>query len=58
MMEINLQSRNRLSDLENELTVAMGEGIVGYFGKNVYTLLYLNWINIKDLLFSAWTSVT
>ena len=42
MMQINLQSRNRLSDLENELTVAMGEGIVGYFGKDVYTLLYLN----------------
>ena len=57
MMQMNLQSRNRLTDLENELTVAMGEGIVGYFGKDVYTLLYLKWINSKDLLYSTWTSV-
>ena len=54
---MNLQSRNRLADLENELMVAMGEEIVGYFGKDVYTLLCLKWINNKDLRYSAWTSV-
>ena len=54
MMQMNLQSRNRLTDLENELMVAMGEGIVEYFGKDVYTLLYLKWINNKELLYSTW----
>ena len=57
MMQMNLQSRNRLTDLENELMVAMGEGIVEYFGKDVYTLLYLKWINNKELLYSTWNSV-
>ena len=56
MMQMNLQSRNRLTDLENELMVAMGEGIVEYFGKDVYTLLYLKWINNKDLLYSTGNS--
>ena len=40
-----LQSRNRLTDLENELMVTRGEGweqgIVREFGIDMYTLLYL-----------------
>ena len=40
-----LQNRNRLTDLENELMVTMGEGcqggIVREFGIDMYTLLYL-----------------
>ena len=40
MIQMNLQSRNRLTDLENKLMVASGEGIVREFGKVTYTLLY------------------
>ena len=32
------------------------EGIVGDFGKVMYTLLYLKWITDKDLLYSTWNS--
>ena len=32
------------------------EGIIGDFGKVMYTLLYLKWITNKDLLHSAWNS--
>ena len=43
-----LQNRNRLTDLENKLTVAgggwMDEGMVRESGMNMYTLLYLKWI--------------
>ena len=31
----------------------MGKGIIGEFGMNIYTLLYLTWITNKDLLFST-----
>ena len=31
----------RLTDLENKLMVASGEGIVREFGMDMYTLLYL-----------------
>ena len=47
---MNLQNRKRLTDLENELMVASGEGRVRDFGKVMYTLLYLKWITNKDLL--------
>ena len=40
MIQINLQNRKRLTDLENELMVARGR-IVRDFGKVMYTLLYL-----------------
>ena len=33
------------------------EGIIGDFGKVMYTLLYLKWITNKDLLQSTWKSV-
>ena len=36
--ELNLQNRKRLIDLENELMVAGGKGIVREFGKVMYTL--------------------
>ena len=57
---MNLQSRKRLTDLENELMVASGEEweeeIVRELGINMYTLLYLKWITNKDLLNSTWNS--
>ena len=33
-----------------------GEGIVGDFGKIMYTLQYSKWITNKDLLYSTWNS--
>ena len=42
---MNSQNRKRLTDLENELMVADGVGIVRDFGKVMYTLVYLKWIN-------------
>ena len=61
--ELNLQYRNRLSDLENKLVV-LGkdgsvegmEGIVMEFEMDMYTRLYLKWITSKDLLYSTWNS--
>ena len=40
----------RLTDLENKLMVASGDGIVREFGKVTYTLLYSKRITSKDLL--------
>ena len=34
----------------------MGGGIVREFEMNMYALLYLKWIIIKDLLYSTWNS--
>ena len=45
-----------ITDLENELMIAQGEGIVRDFGKVMDTPLYLKWITNKDLLYSTWTS--
>ena len=45
MIQMNLKNRKRLTDLENELMVADGGGIVRDFGKAMYTLVYLKWIN-------------
>ena len=50
MIQNNLLTKQRLTDLKNELTVARGEGIVREFGTDRYTLLYLKWITNKDLL--------
>ena len=53
-----MQSRNRLTDLKNELLVPGGgrgrmqEGIVREFEINMCTLLYFKWITKKDLLYS------
>ena len=53
-------NRKRLPDLENEFIAAGdgggGEGIVRNYRKVTYTLLYLKWINKKDLLNSTWNS--
>ena len=51
---MNLQNRNRLTDLENEFMVARGEvggEIVWEFVMDMYTLLHLEWIINKDLLY-------
>ena len=53
MIQMNLQNRKRLTDLENKLTVAGGKGIVGNFGKVMYTLLYSKWITSQGLLHST-----
>ena len=52
--------KQRLMVLENKLKIAggrMGNEIVKEFGMNMYTLLYLKWINNKDLLYSMWNSL-
>ena len=55
-----LQSRKRLTDLENEIMVTSGQGwgrgTVREFGMDVYTQLYLKWITNKDLLYSIGNS--
>ena len=56
MIQMNLQNRKRLTDLENELMVAGGEGTVKDFGKVMYTPLYLKWITKKNLLYNTWSS--
>ena len=53
MTQMNLQNRKRLTDLENELMVAGGEGTVKDFGK---VMLYLKQITNKNLLHSTWNS--
>ena len=57
MVQMNLQNRRRLTDLENNLMVAGGGGRMGgrdrEFGIDMYTLLCLKWITNKDLLFST-----
>ena len=55
MTQMNLQSRNRLTDLENEFMVIRREGIVREFGMGMYTLLYLKWRINRDLLYSTKT---
>ena len=50
---MNLQNRKRLTDLENKLRAARGEGIVKDFGKTMSTLLHLKWITNK---YSIWNS--
>ena len=44
--DTNELTKQRLTDLENKLMVARGkrEGIIGDFGKVMYTSLYLRWI--------------
>ena len=57
MIRVNLLTeQKRLTDLENELTIAGGKGIVRDLGKVMYTLLHLKWITNKDLLYSTWNS--
>ena len=60
MIQMNLQNRKRLTDLEKELMVARGErwreGIVREYEMGMYTLLYLKWKTNKDLLYSTWNS--
>ena len=52
-----LQSRNRLTDIENRVVVAKGEcvgGGMGWdFGISICKLLYMEWINNKVLLCST-----
>ena len=54
MLQMKLQNRKRLTDLENNLWLPR-EGILRDFEKVIYTL-YLKWITNKDLLYSTWNS--
>ena len=53
-------NRGRLTDLENQTyrcrAEESGERIVREFGMDMYTMLYLKWINNKDLLCSTGNS--
>ena len=54
-----VQSRNILTDLENELVDTRGkaEGAIDWeFGMDMYTLIYLKWTTNKDLLYSTGNS--
>ena len=55
MIQMNLQNRERLTDLENEHMVVGGRmgGRDREFGKDMYTLLYLKEITNQDLLYST-----
>ena len=55
MIQMNLQIRKRLMDLENApvqgwVEMEWGEGAVRAFGMDMYTLQCLKWITNKDLL--------
>ena len=61
MLQLNLQNRNRITDLENKLMVTKGERLAGgcinwEFGIDIYILLYLKWMTNKDLLYSRGNS--
>ena len=61
MIQMNLLTKQRLTDLENKLMVAgagegRGGGIVRESEMDMYTLLYLKWIINKVLLHSTGNS--
>ena len=55
MTQMNLPTKH--TDIENRLVVAKGEGVEGgkdwEFGISRCKLLYIEWINNKDLLYST-----
>ena len=53
---MNLLTKQRDSETENEFMIARGERIARDFRKVMYTLLYFKWITDKDLLSSTWNS--
>ena len=58
---MNLFIKQTFTDLGNEFMVTgvwrVREMIAREFGMDMYTLLYLKWITIKDLLYSIGNSV-
>ena len=52
MIQINLQNRNRLTDLENELMATRG-GMDWEFGVSRCKLLHIEWMGNKVLLDST-----
>ena len=54
MIQMYLQNRKRLTDLENEFMVAgeVGEGVVREVGMGMDTLLCLTWMSSEDALCS------
>ena len=53
---MNLLTKQRDSETENEFMIARGERIARDFGKVMYTLLYFKWITNRDLLYSTGNS--
>ena len=59
MTQMNLVTRQKLTDFEKKLMVAGGgrggmeEGMVKESEMDRYTLLYLKWITSKDLVYST-----
>ena len=56
-MQMNLQSRKRLTDTENELLVARGEEMDIGFEIDMCALLHLKLVTNKDLLCNTENSV-
>ena len=57
VIQMNLFTKKKSTHRLREQTYGCWEeGIVGDFGKVMYTLLYLKWITDKDLLYSTWNS--
>ena len=58
---MNLQNRNRFTDLVNKTYGCQGEGVgegkVQEFGMDTYTLLYFKQVTNKDLLHNTGNSV-
>ena len=61
MVKINLSTKQRLTDIENRLVVAKGEGrgsgMDWEFGVNRCKLLHWGWISNKVLLHSTGNSI-
>ena len=57
MIQMNLQNRRRLTDLEKELLVTSREvwrgEILWEFPMDMYSLLYLKWVANNDVLYST-----
>ena len=53
---MNEQVMNMFDKNNYPLGVRGGDGILGEFGIDMYTLLYLKWIINKDLLYSTGNS--
>ena len=52
-IQMNLSTKQKQTDIENKFMVTKRRGINLEFRINVYTLLYIQQINNKDLLYST-----
>ena len=56
MIQMNALTKQKQTHRLREQTYGC-QGIFREFGMDMYTLLYLKWINNKDLLYGMWKSV-